>query len=280
MRISVFYDHVQKACDHLECTMHEMLEKLRSWGINSVYPHMRTLAADDTVLRKISDAGLAVSGLCGSARWAGGFTSEEDAKRLVDMAQRCNTDNILIVPGFLPEEEAAVLRSAVTPTGIYEFMANSESIRNIQSGLQYTVDYAATKGITVSLEDFDGLYAPYARLAELQWWMENVPGLQFTLDTGNFAFSDENSLTACKVLRDKIVHVHCKDRGIDPSILPGTFSRGLRPCAVGDGYLPMKEIISYLRSTGYTGALTIEHYGVKNFAEAIQRSAAYLNSIV
>ena len=279
MTISVFYDHVQKACENLECSMPVMLQNLRSWGIDAVYPHMRILSADDRILEEIKNAGLTVSGLCGSARWASGFASKEDAKALVDMAQRCGTDNILIVPGFLPEEEAAELRNSVTATAISEFMASHESIRNIQAGLQYTVDYAATKGITVSLEDFDGLYAPYARLTQLQWWMENVPGLRFTLDTGNFAFSDEDSLTACHVLRDKIVHVHCKDRGVDTSIVPGKFSRGLRPCAVGDGYLPMEQIISYLRATGYTGALTIEHYGVKNFAEAIRRSAAYLNSI-
>lgn len=44
--------------------------------------------------------------------------------------------------------------------------------------------------------------------------MKNVPGLKYTLDTGNFAFSDENVLEAMEVMKDYIVHVHCKDRAV------------------------------------------------------------------
>lgn len=40
--------------------------------------------------------------------------------------------------------------------------------------------------------------------------MENVPGLKFTLDTGNFAYSDGGCCAAYEVLKDYIVHVHAR----------------------------------------------------------------------
>ena len=110
--------------------------------------------------------------------------------------------------------------------------------------------------------------------------MKNVPGLHFTLDTGNFAFSDEDALAACQTLRDRIVHVHCKDRAADASALPGKYSRGLLPCAVGDGYISMGTILTYLKEIAYTGGLTIEHYNTPDYEEAMRRSADYLHRAV
>ena len=69
-----------------------------------------------------------------------------------------------------------------------------------------------------TLEDFDGPVQPFARMYQLLWFMENVPGLKFTLDTGNFAYSDEDAVQAYEVLKDYIVHVHCKDRNVDPAL--------------------------------------------------------------
>ena len=53
-------------------------------------------------------------------------------------------------------------------------------------------EYAALRGVTITLEDFDGFLQPFARTYPLLWFMEHVPGLRYTLDIGNFAFSDED----------------------------------------------------------------------------------------
>ena len=279
MKISVFYDHVQKACAARGLTMPVMLRYLREWQIDGVYMGLNTLLKDEAyILHELQNAGLSVCGMYNTFHWSNGF-DEGEAKTFVDTAVRCRAGNILIVPGFLPKEQADILRSLTDETDIAAFMEQNETIKNIRAGLQYTVDYAASKGIVVTLEDYDGYAAPFSRTAELKWWMEHVPGLQFTLDTGNFAFSDEDALAACTVFRKNIVHVHCKDRAADPSVQSGVYDHGLLPCAVGDGYLPMAEIISCLKENGYTGGLTIEHFGTEDFFETIRRSAVFLNSI-
>lgn len=50
--------------------------------------------------------------------------------------------------------------------------------------------------------------------------------LKFTLDTGNFAYSDEDAVQAYEVLKDYIVHVHCKDRNVDPALTGSTGTIG------------------------------------------------------
>jgi L-ribulose-5-phosphate 3-epimerase len=44
------------------------------------------------------------------------------------------------------------------------------------------------------------------------WFMENVPGLGLTFDTGNFVLRECDVLEAYGLLSEYIVHVHCKDR--------------------------------------------------------------------
>jgi len=279
MHISVFYHHVLKACESSPQSLPELLLQLRTCGVDGVYPDLNTLLIDyNGTMKQLNDAGLRICGMCETFHWEHGF-SETDVRTFVDTAEQCGTDNILVVPGFLAKEEADVLRKIESPADVAAFMEQNHSVQSIRKALQFTVDYAKTKGITVSLEDYDGWTAPYSRLVELQWWMEAVPGLGFTLDTGNFAFSDEDTFDACYRMRDHIVHVHCKDRGENTSALPGSFNRGLLPCAVGDGYMPIEKCIAYLKETGYTGGLTIEHYNVSDYKEAILRSANYLNGL-
>lgn len=92
--------------------------------------------------------------------------------------------------------------------------------------LSSLAEYAALRGVTITLEDFDGFLQPFARTYPLLWFMEHVPGLRYTLDIGNFAFSDEDVSYAAWLLKDYIVHVHCKDRAESP-LVHGRFCRAL-----------------------------------------------------
>lgn len=116
-----------------------------------------------------------------------------------------------------------------------------------------------------------------ARMYQLLWFMENVPGLKFTLDTGNFAYSDEDAVQAYEVLKDYIVHVHCKDRNVDPALTgEHRYNRGLLAAAVGSGYLPMKEILDRLKESGYEDYLAIEHFNAADQVAFMEQSAAFL----
>ena len=81
--------------------------------------------------------------------------------------------------------------------------------------------------------------SPCSRINALKWFMEQGPGLCWTLDAGNFAYSSENILDAYEVLHTYTAHVHCKDRGTENPTsngIVGTYNKGLRPVSAGDGY--------------------------------------------
>ena len=103
---------------------------------------------------------------------------------------------------------------------------------------------------------------------QLLWFMENVPGLKFTLDTGNFAYSDEDAVQAYEVL---------KDYNVDPALTgEHRYNRGLLAAAVGSGYLPMKEILDRLKESGYEDYLAIEHFNAADQVAFMEQSAAFL----
>ena len=129
-------------------------------------------------------------------------------------------------------------------------MAENKSIQNMVHALSSLAEYAALRGVTITLEDFDGFLQPFARTYPLLWFMEHVPGLRYTLDIGNFAFSDEDVSYAAWLLKDYIVHVHCKDRAESP-LVHGRFCRGLGQTPAGTGYLPMAKLLTDLEACDF-----------------------------
>ena len=86
-----------------------------------------------------------------------------------------------------------------------------------------------------------------------------------TFDTGNLIIHSEDVLTAWDLLRDRIVHVHCKDRGAES-------------VAVGDGYIPVEGVLNRMTEAGYEGYLAIEHFDAADQESCIKKSAAFLRS--
>ena len=154
-------------------------------------------------------------------------------------------------------------------------------------------EYAMERGIMVSVEDFDSFTSPIARMNPIKWFMNQIPGLKHTLDMGNYAFSNENAQEAYELFQNQIGHVHCKDRGEekeeDPAIweelgLPFgeelAHRRGMKPVAVGDGYLPIAELVGKLKDKGYEGYLAIEHFGAPDQLEYMLKSADFLRKLL
>ena len=84
-------------------------------------------------------------------------------------------------------------------------------------------------------------------------------------------------MQAYEVLKDYIVHVHCKDRNADPALTgEHRYNRGLLAAAVGSGYLPMKEILDRLKESGYEDYIAIEHFNAADQVAFMEQSAAFL----
>ena len=131
------------------------------------------------------------------------------------------------------------------------------------------------------LEDFDSADAPFGTSSQMLYFLQTIPGLKACLDTGNFEFFGEDLPDAYNRLKGRIVHVHCKDRTLSrPDALYGSHAvdgRILYPAAVGEGFLPLEDVVKKLLDDGYKGGFSIEHFGSPDMLGDILRSAVNLN---
>lgn len=157
-----------------------------------------------------------------------------------------------------------------------------ELSRMIQ-GMKRLSELAKDNGLTLTIEDYDDAMSPIATIGGMKIFLDAIPDLKVAFDTGNFAFSGDDVLDAKRELLNRTKHVHLKDRlwsrtGTgDPKECPdGTL---LWPCAVGDGDLPIKEILQELKAVGYSGYAMAEFFGAASYSELIEKSIANLRSL-
>ena len=261
-KLSVFYEHILQACEQSGKTIPEVLAFCRDQGISAVEMNYSLFASEKEVIAPmLSDAGLVIS--CMHETFD--FSHDTDlgrAQQMLDTAASQQVSRVLFVAGALETAEAAELAAcSSTYEATSTFMAENKSIQNMVH------------------EDFDGFLQPFARSYPLLWFMEHVPGLRYTRDIGNFAFSDEDVSYAAWLLKDYIVHVHCKDRAESP-LVHGRFCRGLGQTPAGTGYLPMAKLLTDLEACDYDGYLAIEHFDAPDQLLFIEQSAAFLRQWV
>ncbi len=145
-------------------------------------------------------------------------------------------------------------------TGEAENSCEFEAMREyLVEGFSEIVNYAKDSGICVALENQSLYRRPDSKIADIRYILDNVEGLGYVLDTGNFYCVNEDVLEAYNALKDRLVHVHCKDWKKDPF---GDFVREhiprFRGCALGQGEVPLAQLIAQLKKDGYKGLLTAE----------------------
>lgn len=85
-------------------------------------------------------------------------------------------------------------------------------------------------------------------------------------DTANFFNDGVDPLEAVSTLAEVTIHTHLKD------------TDGSESCALGEGKLPMAEIIRRLRDSGYNGVYSVEREGGGNPDPLLRRSADFIRS--
>ena len=282
MKLSVFFEHVKEAASQSGMSIASVLQAVRKAGIEALEKgHRDLLGESKAYLKLIQEADLKISCIYETFDF-GGIDDIQKAKPLIDTANRVGAKRVLVIPGFWQETEAKAL---LTVKEDYEKLCaclnENEKMQAMVEALKQMVVYAKeqTKGeVLVTLEDYDYFTSPCAVKNMLSYFMEQVPGLRYTLDIGNFAYSDEDVREAYEVLGAFISHVHCKDRGREEEVetLGLKNNKGLRPVPVGKGYMPMKELVTSLLRNGYDGYYAIEHFGAETQLAYMQASAAYL----
>ena len=304
MKISVFYAHILQAAEQTGKALPELLLGVREAGIEAVEMELAYLESHEETHTLLREAGLQVSCIyqfyeMDAADEKVQQKEREKARRHIAMAKRVGAKRILVVPGFLADEEAQEMKKCADYVQMSAFMESNAKIQRIKEGMQYIVALGEKEGVIVTVEDFDDYKSPVSGMQGILWFLKNVPGLHYTLDMGNFVYSDEDVLEAWELLKDYVSHVHCKDRGEETDVVENCLvsddtlmanepagvgvqaagkklNKGLLPVAAGEGYMPIAELIGKLKNVGYDGYLAIEHFDAKEQEECMKRSAAFL----
>ena len=230
----------------------------------------------------------------------------------------------MIVPGFFSVETEEFVNCVPDREKVWDYLSHSEKALRMAEGLREIVEMAGSRNavkdekitephgiagvkkiadsqsaaditpIPVVIEDFDDRNSPIACVSGMKWFAEQVPGLCFTFDTGNFIIHGEDIFAAWEELKDKVVHVHCKDRKIsaekllkvqktessEPLQVQENATPDIKECylpaAVGEGCIPIKELVYKMKEYGYRGYLAIEHFDAADQEAYMQKSAANL----
>jgi len=144
-------------------------------------------------------------------------------------------------------------------------------------------EYAEAKGVTMVLENH-GRFAGKSNQVKEIISAVGSNALKANTDTGNFLLVGENPLDAVKNLEEHIGFVHFKDfkKAVDEIGYMADDGSWFEGTAIGDGEVPLNDIVSFLRSAGYGGYLSIEFEGsgdpVEGTLKSINQTRAVLSS--
>lgn len=272
MKLAVFYENIKDGLAPAGLTMEEALRRLKASGITRIYANARGLSTEweelEPVLRRLE---VEVEGLYDFCDFAKTAPKElppgADYRELIDTAVRVGAAHVLVVPGFLsmnPETRDAELKLLI-------------------AGVAEAAAYGEKKGIQVSMEDFDGMPAPYCTIDGLNAFMQAVPGLYCSFDTGNFIMYHEDEYEAFRLFESRLCTIHLKDRS-EEATFPGDKWKSCADgkkifCApVGSGTMQIERIMDEALAHGYTGNVIIELYDCDpaHMLEAAEQSADWL----
>lgn len=272
MHVAAFLENIMEGAKAKEISLKEALQKMQEAGLDKIYVGKKSIdQMGESLFELFEELNLPVEGLHGWFDF-GHHPEDESYKQFIDCAVKCGASNVLFVPGLINRDEADQ----------YE-----QQKQNMKTALIKAVAYGEEKGIAVSMENLDGVLAPYCSVEGLNWFMQEVKGLQCSFDTGNFVIYHEDELKALEVFRDKICTLHVKDRSrtrLHEKDGVCTCADGVEvyPSPVGYGFMQIKEILNRLKETGYEGGVIAEMYGCqRDYAlEGMIKSVQWLKANV
>lgn len=267
MKLSVFYHHICEAAQQSGKTVSEVIDIAKSLGINYLEFDIADLKNDETAVL-LSDSGMKISSVYGFYD----FANSDDlggAFYHCDRAAELGSEKIMLIPGFYSANDKSVMEN---------------EREKMIFAMKKVCEYAHEKGLTPTIEDFDDFLSPISTSERMLDFVNEIPYLKVTFDTGNFMYSAESENYAFERLRQYIVHVHCKDRSMTPDercemkcAVDGT---EMYACSTGDGCAAVAHIVKELVKDGYDGIFTIEHFGAYDQLMFMKKSAENLRGML
>ncbi len=265
--IATFYDHVRDISRQERISMMEALGAARELGVQALeISGNNLLGREDEVGQELAYYDLGISSIPAYFDFGKNGDVKGQATPFLEAAQYLGAPRLLVIPGFVEEGASPQERE--------------EQTQRMVEGVCRLGDLALDYGVSLAMEEYDSPRAPFARTEEVRRFLEACPALECAFDSGNFRYAGESWEEAYEALRDRIGHVHLKDRAFSPLggeepklALDGT---PLYPAPVGGGGLGLEKLVDRLRSDGYDGTYTVEHYGAPRALEYLSQSVKWL----
>ncbi len=202
--------------------------------------------------RELKDRGLAIPCLDTSCRFDQAAVidnSIDEGKRHIDLAARLDAPSIRVFGDRIPTVASRFISIPAPQAGSPPQVAREKIIEQVVEGLLALARHAEGTGVQVLLES----HGDFARLQNLLDVMRAIhhPHVGVLWDVHHpYRFFSEPLADTYDKLKDRIRHVHLKD-----SV---SVDGGVRYCLLGQGIVPVSEVLQLLASGGYDGWIAFE----------------------
>ncbi|MBR1570595.1 MAG: sugar phosphate isomerase/epimerase [Bacteroidales bacterium] len=254
-KISIFSDHIGVIAQQEGISFADAAAKVKSLGYDAA--DVWTFS-DDKTLKTLDSLGFEHSCAIGYINFFDdgrsipfGRDLQQNTEDLcLDFCARHGYKNLMIVPwgrgnSTLPDAE------------VLQRMSSFISRANAQ-------------GVDVLFEDNDQMTAYVHSGADLEKVFDAIPSAGHAFDTGNYLANSEDALEAYAKFRDRIRHVHLKDR-YSPE--------NMASCASLTGCIPMEKLVLDLEKSGYRGYYVVEIFDSAHMLSDVEVSIRNLRSL-
>lgn len=267
--LATFYDHIKEIAKQENIPVVEAMKEAKALGIEKLeISGNNILGREDELGQELAYTELGISGIPAYFDFGRDLDVKKQSEPILEAARYLGADKLLVIPGLLQEQDSREVQE--------------KQIQNMVDSVNALAELAAGYGVALVMEEYDSFDSPFSTIAGERRFLDGCPRLSCAFDTGNFRFMAEDELEAYEGLRDRITHVHLKDRAYTQA--NGENGKTARdgvviyPAPVGFGDLKIEELISRLKRDGYDGVYTIEHYDTNRMLDYLRQSAAWVNA--
>ncbi len=266
LKLSTFYIHVMEGAEQSGISIDEAIERVKAMGYTAFdigYRQNWIPVPTEEVIEKIHAHGMKIANFFVNADFAHEF-DREWFEGCIDCIAKSDTNLLQLTPGLFGKDDN-----------------REEALEKMVAAQKEVVAMGKEKGVIVTAEDFDHIDSPINTIRGMENFFDKIPDLGFTFDTGNFFLMEENCLDAFELFKDKLHHVHLKDRALVPfdenELDKETYTgKKMYASPAGYGVVDMKKCIELIKSTGYDGYLAVEHFCAKNQLDYLEKSAEFV----
>ena len=222
----------------------------------------------------VSEAGLETCALDSSVSLAHPPGAERDkqlgeAVRLLELAQALGTDALRVFPGKYPES-----------------VSDEEAKDWVSAGLEHLTPHARETGVKIALEIHDSFDwnrrekrgTTTSSLTKDVLSRAGTPEVGLLWDLSNPYFEGEEAAETWDNVKHRLLYVHLKD--MKPKV-----DGDWQYVPMGEGELPLREVVNWLEQAGYDGWLSFEwekkwHPDLAEPEEALPQFLSYLRPLL